>query len=161
MSEVLIREFQPGDEAAFRALNVEWIERYFRIEPPDEAVLSDPQSAILVPGGRIFFAERDGVAIGCCALLFVHEGDYEVAKMAVAPAAQEQGIGRALLTAVIRAARAAGIRRLSLETNRVLTPAIRLYESCGFRHIPHERVHPSPYARCDVAMELLLSAIPS
>jgi GNAT superfamily N-acetyltransferase len=161
MSDVLIREFQPGDEAAFRALNVEWIERYFRLEPPDEVLLSDPQSAILAPGGRIFLAVRDGVPIGCCALLFVQEGDYELGKMAVAPAAQGQGIGRALLTSVIDAARAAGIRRLSLETNHVLTPAIRLYESCGFRHIPEERIHPSSYTRCDVAMELLLSAIPS
>ena len=159
MSDFRIREFQPGDEAAFRALNVEWIERYFRIEPPDEVVLSDPEGAILARGGRIFFAVRDGGPIGCCALLRIGEGDYEVAKMAVAPSAQGQGVGRALLSAVIESARTAGIRRLSLETNRVLTPAIRLYESCGFRHIP--AVHPSPYARSDVAMELLLSAIPS
>ena len=156
MSDIQIREFQPGDEAAFRALNLEWIERYFHIEPPDEAVLSNPQTAILDTGGRIFFAVRDGAAIGCCALLFMQEGEYEVAKMAVAPAAQGQGIGRALLAAVIDAARHAGVRRLSLETNRVLTPAIHLYESCGFRHIPAARVHPSPYARSDVAMELLL-----
>jgi GNAT superfamily N-acetyltransferase len=161
MSDFLIREFQPGDESAFHSLNVEWIERYFRIEPPDEAVLSNPQSAILDPGGRIFFAVRDGVAIGCCALIYLHEGEFEVAKMAVAPQAQGQGIGRALLTAVIDEARRSGVRRLSLETNRVLTPAIRLYESCGFQHIPADRVHPSPYARSDVAMELVFSAIRS
>ena len=158
---MLIREFQPGDEAAFRALNVEWIERYFRIEPPDEAVLSDPQGAILDRGGRIFFAVRDGVAIGCCALLFRREGEYEVAKMAVAPPAQGAGIGRAVLTAAIDWARRNGVRKLSLETNHILAPAIRLYESCGFQHVPAERAHPSPYARCDVEMELLLSAIPS
>ena len=153
---MLISEFQPGDESAFRALNVEWIERYFRIEPPDEAVLSNPQSAILDRGGRIFFAILNETPIGCCALIHLHEGEFEVAKMAVSPSAQGQGIGRALLTAVIEAARQSGVRRLSLETNRVLTPAIRLYESCGFTHIPADRLHPSPYARSDVAMELLL-----
>jgi GNAT superfamily N-acetyltransferase len=158
---VLIREFQPGDEAAFRDLNVEWIERYFRIEPPDEAVLSDPQGAILDRGGRIFFAVREGAPIGCCALIFMREGEYAVAKMAVAPQAQGGGVGRAVLTAAIEWARSNGARRLFLETNHILTPAIRLYESCGFRHIPPDVSHPSPYARCDVEMELVLSAIPS
>jgi hypothetical protein len=35
-----------------------------------------------------------------------------------------------------------------------LTPAIRLYESQGFRHLPPERIVPSVYARADVYMEL-------
>ena len=152
----MIREFQPGDEAAFRSLNQQWIERYFKMEPPDVEVLSDPQGAILDDGGRILFAIRDGVAIGCCALIRMDEGEFEVAKMAVAPEAQGAGIGRALLTAAIELARSLGTRRLFLETNRVLTPAIHLYESLGFQHLPPERVHPSPYARSDVVMELIL-----
>jgi len=151
---VVIREFQPGDEHAFRALNQEWIERYFRMEPPDLEVLSNPVTAILEPGGRIFLAVRDGQAIGCCALIRMEEGEYEVAKMAVSPAAQGGGIGRTLLAAVIEAARQAGVRRLFLETNHILTPAIHLYESLGFQHVVAE--HPSPYARSDVTMELLL-----
>jgi GNAT superfamily N-acetyltransferase len=152
----MIREFQPGDEAAFRSLNQQWIERYFKMEPPDVEVLSDPQGAILNDGGRILFAIRDGVAIGCCALIRMDDGEFEVAKMAVAPEAQGAGIGRALLTAAIELARSLGTRRLFLETNRVLTPAIHLYESLGFQHLPPERVHPSPYARSDVVMELIL-----
>ena len=50
------------------------------------------------------------------------------------------------------------VRRLYLETNRKLALAIRLYESVGFRHLPPERVVPSPYARANVYMELDLSA---
>jgi len=156
MSALQIREFQPGDEAAFRDLNVEWIERFFRIEPPDEAVLSNPQTAILDSRGRIFFAVRDGACIGCCALLRTGEHEFEVAKMAVTPAAQGSGAGRAILTAVIEEARRIGARRLFLETNRVMAPAIHLYESLGFRHIPADRVQPSSYARSDVAMEFFL-----
>jgi len=156
MSPLQIREFQPGDEAAFRDLNVEWIERFFRIEPPDEAVLSNPQTAILDSGGRIFFAVRDGQCIGCCALLRTGEHEFEVAKMAVTPAAQGSGAGRAILTAVIEEARRIGASRLFLETNRVMAPAIHLYESLGFRHIPADRVQPSSYARSDVAMEFFL-----
>ena len=50
----------------------------------------------------------------------------------------------------------AGGRRLWLETNRAMTPAIRLYESMGFRHVPAERAIPSLYARSDVQMEMPL-----
>ena len=45
---VIIREFAPGDEAAFRDLNLEWIRRYFAVEPKDAATLSDPQSKIQI-----------------------------------------------------------------------------------------------------------------
>jgi putative acetyltransferase len=41
--------------------------------------------------------------------------------------------------------------------NHLLTPAIRLYESVGFRQLAPEQVTPSPYNRADVYMELLLS----
>jgi GNAT superfamily N-acetyltransferase len=57
---------------------------------------------------------------------------------------------------VVEAARAAGTRRLYLETNHILTPAIRLYESVGFKSVPPDRIVPSPYARSDVSMEMIL-----
>lgn len=153
---LVIREFEPGDETPFRRLNEEWITRYFRIEAKDQEALSDPQSSILASGGRIFFAVDEGQCIGCCALLRRGEGEFEVAKMAVAPEHQGTGVGRKLLAAVIASARAAGTRRLYLETNRVLAPAIRLYQSIGFQHIPPNRVEPSPYARADIYMEMTL-----
>ena len=81
-------------------------------------------------------------------------GEFEVAKMAVTESFQGAGIGRRLLEKVVAEARASGAHRLYLETNRKLAPAIRLYESLGFRHIPPERVVPSPYARANVYMEL-------
>ena len=151
-----IREFQSGDETSFRKLNEEWITRYFRIEPKDEEALLDPQSSILASGGRIFFAVSEGQCIACCALVARGANEFEVAKMAVAPDHRGNGVGRKLLEAVIAAARASGTRRLYLETNRVLAPAIRLYQSIGFQHIPRSRVVPSPYARADIYMELTL-----
>src|SRR5262245_3980642 len=153
---VTIREFKPGDEACFRKLNEEWITRYFRIEAKDEEALADPQSGILAAGGRIFFAHIDEHCVGCCALLRYGADEFEVAKMAVTPDFQGSGIGRKLLHAVVEAARSSGARRLYLETNRVLAPAIRLYESIGFKPMPANRIVPSPYARSDVSMEMTL-----
>jgi putative acetyltransferase len=154
--EIGIRQFRPGDAAAFRRLNEEWITRFFRIEPKEEPILADPQGTILEPGGRIFFATAAERCIGCCALIRTKDKEFEVAKMAVEPSYQGVGIGRRLLQAVIEEARRAGAQRLYLETNHVLTPAIRLYESVGFKHIDPNRVVPSLYARADVYMELIL-----
>jgi putative acetyltransferase len=153
--QIVIRGFQPGDAACFCQLNEEWISRYFTLEAKDVEALSDPQSSILAAGGRIFLAAIDGQCIGCCALLCMGADEYEVAKMAVAPRWQGSGIGRKLLVAAIEAARAAGARRLYLETNHILTPAIRLYQSVGFQHLPPSRIVPSPYARADVFMEMI------
>lgn len=155
-SEVTIREFQPGDAAAFRQLNEEWISRYFQMEAKDEEALANPQASILSCGGRILFAFLDGRCVGCCALLHCGPQEFEVAKMAVTSSCQGSGIGRKLLMAVIETARSAGARRLYLETNHALTTAIRLYESVGFQHLPPERIVPSPYARADVFMEMIL-----
>jgi len=153
-TELTIREFQPGDEAAFRRLNEEWIVRHFKMEPKDEHSLADPWGTILNPGGRILLGILNGEAVGCCCLVAMGPGEFEVAKMAVTERARRHGVGRRLLAAAIETARVEGAARLFLETNHALTPAIRLYESMGFRHIPPERVHPSPYARADVFMEL-------
>ena len=154
---VTIRDFESGDEAVFRALNEEWIVHYFAMEAKDEATFANPRATILDRGGRIFFAVREGRTVGCCALLAMAPGEFEVGKMAVTESAQRGGIGRRLLEKAIAEARAAGARRLFLETNRKLEGAIRLYEQLGFRHLPPERVRPSPYSRSDVAMELLTS----
>jgi len=155
-SEVTIREFQPGDEAAFRTLNEEWIARYFRVEAKEAVILANPKDTILAEGGKIFFAVVDGQAVGCCALRRMSNAEFEVAKMAVTRAFQGAGIGRKLLRAVIEAGRALGARRLYLETNHTLAPAIRLYESMGFGHLPADKIVASEYERADVYMELLL-----
>ena len=156
VAEIGIRQFQPGDAAAFRRLNEEWITRFFRIEPKEAPILADPQATILDSGGRIFFATAGERCVGCCALVRIAVKEFEVAKMAVEPSYQRAGIGRRLLHAAIEEGRNAGAQRLYLETNHTLTPAIRLYESVGFNHIDANRIIPSPYARADVYMELIL-----
>lgn len=154
--ELTIREYAPGDGLAFRRLNEEWILRYFALEPKDIETLLNPERTILDRGGRIFVAIRDGEVVGCCALVAMDPGEFEVVKMAVTESCQRIGAGRRLLETAVAAARVSGATRLYLETNSKLAPAIRLYESIGFRHIPPERVVPSPYTRADVFMELLL-----
>ena len=84
------------------------------------------------------------------------DSEFEVAKMTVTSAHQGAGIGRKLLRATIEAGRRAGARRLYLETNSRLEAAVRLYES-GFKHLTPDRITPSPYARANVYMEMILA----
>ena len=156
--KVELREFQPGDEVAFRTLNEDWIQAYFRVEEKDLEVLGDPKRFILDKGGHIYFAVHAETReiLGCCALLRLEEGVFEVAKMAVAEPWRGQGIGRQLLHGTIEAARGLGVRRLYLETNDSLKNAIALYESEGFVHLRAEDAPPSPYARVNVFMERTL-----
>lgn len=154
LGAVIIRPFTSGDAQAFHDLNMEWLTTFFRVEPKDEATLSDPEGTILAAGGQILLADRSGQSVGCVALVPMPDGGYEVAKMAVSPAAQGRGVGRRLLEAGIAWARERGARRLYLESNARLAPALHLYEAVGFRHLPPSTT--SPYARADVFMEMLL-----
>jgi len=156
-SALVFRSFQPGDEKAFRILNEAWIEKHFQMEEKDRQTLGDPDRHILGRGGYILMAERAGELVGCCALIALGDGRFEVAKMTVAEKERGQGVGRQLLEHVIEFAKDRSIRRLYLETNTKLQNAIRLYEVVGFRHLPAEQVRPSPYARANVYMEMTLS----
>jgi putative acetyltransferase len=155
--EITFRLFQVGDAEAFRELNEEWIARYFKVEEQDLIQLNDPAGNILQPGGQIVMAIADGERIGCCALVFVKTGVFEVAKMAVSESYRGQGIGRRLLQYTIVQAKKLGAHTLELASNTKLANAVHLYESLGFRHLPPERVEPSPYARANVFMELNLA----
>src|SRR5260370_17564412 len=126
-----IREFRSGDEVACRKLNEEWIIRHFTLEHKDEISLADPQGTILDRGGRIFLAVRDGQPVGCCALLAMVPGEFEVAKMAVTESSQRAGIGRQLLERELADARASGAGRLYLETNPELGTAHQLKRMLG------------------------------
>jgi putative acetyltransferase len=145
-----IVEFEPAHAAAFKALNEAWISKYFVVEAKDREVLDDPYGKIIAKGGRVFMAIKDGVAVGCAALLKMDDGGYEVAKMTVSEDLRGSGLGRLLMQRCIDAGAELGATRLYLETNSSLGPALGLYRAMGFRDLaPTE----TPYVRADVFME--------
>jgi ribosomal protein S18 acetylase RimI-like enzyme len=151
MTEPRIIPFRPDHAEAWAVLNAAWLlEGGFALEAKDRKVIDDPKGAILDPGGHIFMVERDGQAVGCCALMAMDDGGYEVAKMTVAPEARGLGLSRRLLETCEATARAARAPRLYLETSGTLTVAGHLYRSFGFVALPPR---PTPYARADVFME--------
>lgn len=117
MSDLVLRTFRPGDEAAFRRLNEAWISRNFTLEAADREILGDPQTHILAPGGQICIAELNGETVGCCALVVTTPRELELARMTVSESIRGLGLGRRLLQFAIDEARHTGARRLCLESN--------------------------------------------
>lgn len=150
-AEVQIIDYLPRHHRAFKALNEEWITTHFKMEQGDYQALDHPREYILDKGGHIFMALYRGEPVGTCSLIRMKDGNFELAKMAVAPAAKGKGIGFLLGKACIEKARALGAKRVYLESNTKLKPAINLYHKLGFRKITGP---PSPYERSNIQMEL-------
>ena len=153
---VRIVDFDPRWREDFARLNVEWLQRWFTVEPVDREVLGDPEAHILAEGGHILFAIAPDAAghdraVGTVALKHEGEGVYELTKMAVAPAQRGRGMGRQLMMEALATFRRLGGRELFLESSSKLGPALKLYESVGFRHYPAPRPG-SHYARADIYM---------
>jgi GNAT superfamily N-acetyltransferase len=149
---VSILPFEEKFALPFERLNIEWLEAYFYVEDYDRKVLSQPRRFILDPGGYIFMALVGDDPVGTVALIKRGEGDYELSKMGVTPKYQGLRIGQKLMYYAINFAGEQNFRRLFLDSNTILEPAIRLYRKVGFREIPVPE--DSPYERCNIRMEL-------
>ena len=150
-----IRHFTDDLAPDFRAINAQWIEAMYRLEPTDVDVLDHPRARIVDPGGAILFVEAAGHGIvGACALQKTRDGVYELTKMGVLERARGLKAGEYLLAATI--AHANDVLRaetLYLLTNRKSEAAIHLYEKLGFVHDAEiMRDYGARYERCDVAM---------
>lgn len=150
-----IIEFDKKYEAAFRQLNLLWLNAYNLAESHDLLVLNDPQGTIINRGGRIFLAVENDQLAGTAALMKEHEGVYELAKMTVAENFRGRGISKLLMRHCLEAAKKLGAQKIFLFSNHQLTTALHLYRQFGFTDIP---VEGSPFETADVKMELLLFA---
>ncbi len=148
-----IVDYTPQYKEDFKRLNVEWISTYFTLEPHDLAQLDDPEGYILSHGGKIFFAKKDDVIIGTCALIKVSHTSYELAKMGVSPLYQGLGAGKKLVSKVIEEAKKLGCTYLFLESNQRLRTALNIYKSSGFVEVT---IGETRYARADFKAEMYL-----
>ena len=94
------------------------------------------------PAGRLFYADVDGQAAGCVGLRPLSEGICEMKRLYVEPSLRGQGTGRALVLAVIHAAKDLGYRRMLLDTLPAMRIAVKLYREMGFREAP--AYYPTP-----------------
>ncbi len=160
--QIKLRRYSKTDKQDFIKLNLDWIEEYFSVEESDSEQLKELETSILGTGGQIVVAELDGIIVGVGAIRppqhQPNDGHkwLEIIKMTTHKDQRGKGIGRAILVALIKEARAKYADAIWLETNDILDSATRLYEKCGFRHLSCEEWWPTPYERCNVQMVLVL-----
>jgi ribosomal protein S18 acetylase RimI-like enzyme len=102
--------------------------------------------------GEILAAVNDGRILGTVTLVtwphggevLRNPGEGEVRALAVASTARGRGIGRALLTAVMRRAAAREVRELLLLTQPDMHAAQRLYAEAGFQRLPQRDYEYAP-----------------
>lgn len=154
--DIKIIPYKPCYQPAFRSLNEEWITSHWKMEEADYKALDHPQEYILDKGGYIYVALYKEKPVGVCALCKLNDPDYEyeLAKLAVSPEAQGKGIGLLLCETLINKARELGVRKIFLESNTLLKPAIHLYRKLGFKELAE--YHPA-YERGDIQMELIIN----
>ncbi|SDT58756.1 transcriptional regulator, MarR family with acetyltransferase activity [Mucilaginibacter mallensis] len=151
--DVEVVAYEPKYQTAFKQLNVDWISQYFKMEETDYKSLDHPKEYILDKGGHILIALYKNEPVGTCALIKMDDHTFELAKMAVGANAKGKGIGWILGNAAIELAKQHSAKKLYLESNTILKPAINLYHKLGFKKVTGT---PSPYERCNIQMELNL-----
>ena len=149
MSRIAIIDYEPHHQPYFERFNRDWIEEMFVMEPVDEWVVTNPDKAILEPGGAILMAVYDGQVAGTVGLRKVDALTFEFTKMAVDRSFRRKGIAEALSYASFEKAAAMGANRVILYSNTRNADAIKLYEKLGFQHVP---VEPGVYERANVKM---------
>jgi DNA-binding MarR family transcriptional regulator/GNAT superfamily N-acetyltransferase len=154
--DVEIVDYSTKYATAFRDLNEQWISTYFKMEQADYKSLDDPEGYILKNGGQILVALYNNEPVGVCALVKMNDGehDFELAKMAVSPSARGKNIGWLLGQSALERAGELGGKKVYLESNTILKPAISLYHKLGFQKIVG---HPTPYERCNIQMSVDLT----
>ena len=150
---VEIIPFSADLKEPIKTLNIEWLKKYFKVEPKDELVLSNPQSEIIEKGGFIFYARSKNEIVGTISLLKIDNTTYELSKMAVTDSVQGLGVGKKMIEYCFDVAREKNIKRLFLYSKRSLLSAIHLYEKYGFVEIPLEE---GVYERADIKMEKIM-----
>ena len=112
----------------------------FELDPPDRAEMARRRAAVLEGGYPYLVAERDGALLG-----YAYAGPYRTRpayrstvedSIYVAPSAQGQGVGRALLAALIEACEAQDFRLMvAVIGDEESRGSIRLHASLGFQPV--------------------------
>lgn len=153
---VKIIDFSSEYRSKFYELNVEWIKKFFYVEPFDEEVLSNPEKHIIDKNGYIFFAKLNNTIVGTVAIM-PKNGVYELTKMGVSPEHRGHKIGQKLVQHCIDFAKKLELEKLILYSNTMLENAIYIYRKYGFVEIPVEEN--CIYKRSDIKMELRLNLL--
>ena len=128
---------------------------------PTEAVKEDIKNIakFLPPNGRLILAFIDGNTCGIGCLKSINAEIGEIKRMYVDPSYRKIGAGRAILQALLNAAKDTGYIKVRLDSPKFMEAAHALYRSFGFRAIScYEEVEiPEEFRQYLLFMEIDLS----
>ena len=133
---VEIIDYEDRYKQALEDISLPWLLEYDLLEPVDLEMLADPHRFI-AGGGRVLLARVKDEIVGMVMLELQGEGVCEALKFGVKEEYREQGIGTALMEAVIDAARDAGQKTIVVTSNHKLKSALRIYEKLGFEYVTY------------------------
>lgn len=146
LGEIVIRRADPASPEAHQCLAAYFAELDRRFPggfEPTRSVSADVDE-VSPPRGVFLIVECAGVPRGCGAVKTLEPEVGEVKRMWLHPDLRGRGVGRKLLDALEREARALGHRVVRLDTSRHLDEAIALYRKAGYEEVP--AYNENPYA---------------
>ena len=131
---MIIRPFRPADQPAVQQLILAGLaERWGELDLTLNEDLHD--IAGNYDAGIFLIAEIGSNLVGTGAIMPEGEGIMRVLRMYVAKDRQRQGVGKAILSQLIVAARGCGCRQLVVETEANWLSAVNFYLHSGFQTI--------------------------
>jgi putative acetyltransferase len=124
---------------------------FSREATPPAYVFALDSSGLSDPAVTFFSARVGGELVGIGALKRLDDTHAELKSMHTRAEARRQGVGRAMVLHLLAVARAAGLKRVSLETGTMdeYAPARALYAGVGFTPCqPFGEYEASPYNTC-------------
>jgi putative acetyltransferase len=115
--------------------------------PDFEAELAALPGDYVAPGGALLVAREGAAVLGCIALKPLAPGVGEIKRLYLRPDARGQGLGKALVAAILERARQAGYREVKLDTMAHLAEAQALYRGFGFAPVAPFRASSYPHIR--------------
>ncbi len=145
-SDIRFEVVDPAGEQAQWAMRqyFEELDRRFVSGFAVDEALDAAKADLAPPTGTFLVAMRHDEVVGCGGVLFVDADRGEIKRMWVNSTTRGKGLGRRLLVRLEDEVAAAGRSIVMLDTNAVLTQAIAMYRSAGYRDV--ERYNDNPYA---------------
>lgn len=142
LPQVRLRRHRPGDMGWVVQRHGELYWREFGYDARFEALVAGIVARFIerldARRERCWFAVREGDRLGAVFLVHKAPGVAQLRLLIVEPAARGLGLGKKLVRACIRFARAARYRKLVLWTQSELAAARGIYEAEGFRLVRRE-----------------------
>jgi putative acetyltransferase len=140
-NQILIREIQPGDNAALATI-IRAALTEFGANKPGTVYYDETTDALYQlfqkEGAAYFVAEQEGELLGGGGIYpsnGLPEGTCELVKMYLKPEARGMGLGKKLIEKSLQFAREAGYKNVYLESMPELKQALHTYAKFGFQYL--------------------------